>query len=88
MRILILVPELHGNAIVRVRKQLFAEPIRFLPLPFRSEEIDDGGRAGEKGVAITPDRVWSVCGGDFGRVSRRTGKKGRVCCQLFLVWVV
>lgn len=34
--ILILVPELHGDAIVRERKELFAETIRLLFLEFRA----------------------------------------------------
>ena len=54
MRVLILVPELDGDAIVGESKELLAQPVVFFFLPFLCEELDDGIATLEEGVPVSP----------------------------------
>lgn len=68
-RILKLVPELHGNAIIGEGEDLLAEPVALFPIPLLSQEVDDGFRSGEKRGAIAPDAVCRVGLRDSGGIS-------------------
>ena len=65
MRVLIFVPELHGNLVVGEAEKFFTEAVRFLFLPLLGQECDDGVRTLEKGTAVAPDAVCGVAGRDF-----------------------
>lgn len=61
----ILVPELHGNLVVREREQFLAKPIILLFLPFGSQKGDDFVMATDELVAVTPDTIRCVGLGDL-----------------------
>jgi hypothetical protein len=46
--VLILVPELHRNAVIRESKELFAESVTVFTLPFGCQELDDRFCAGQE----------------------------------------
>ena len=64
MLIMILVPKVHRDLVIRESKQLFAEPVALLVRPFVGQEGADGGGADEEGGAVAPARGWAVGGGD------------------------
>jgi hypothetical protein len=64
-----LIPELHGNVVVRKRKQLLAQAVAVLARPFGLEKLDNGLVALEEGVPVAPDAVLRVGRGDNGGVS-------------------
>jgi hypothetical protein len=70
-RVLILVPKLHGDAVVSKRKELFAQTVGFFFLPFFVEEGFDLVCALEEGVPVAPDGVGSIRFGYSLRVSER-----------------
>ena len=55
VRVLELVPELHGDPVVREREQLLPQTIPPLALPLRGQELDDALGSGEEGGAVAPD---------------------------------
>lgn len=67
--ILILVPELHGDAVIGEREQLFAETVGMLLLPFLSQKFDYGVGSCEEGSTVAPDAVRGVSCCYFGGVS-------------------
>lgn len=60
MRVLILVPELHRNFVLREGEQLLAEGVVLFLVPFPGQEFDDVGSPGQEFVAVAPDAVWGV----------------------------
>jgi len=58
--ILILVPKLHGDLVVRESEQLLAQPVVLFLGPFGRQERHDLLAALDEVVAIAPDRVWRV----------------------------
>lgn len=66
-RVLVLVPELHGDAVAAVvGEEFLAEAVGALAGPFVGEEGFDGGVAGEEGGAVAPGGGGGVGGGDEG----------------------
>ena len=61
----ILVPELHGNLVVREREQFLTQPIILLFFPFGSQQGDNFIMATDELVAVTPDTVGCIGLGDF-----------------------
>jgi hypothetical protein len=55
-----LVPELHGDLVVREGEQLLPEAVAVLALPFRREELDDLFAPAQEGGAVAPDAVGRV----------------------------
>ncbi|KAK5635778.1 hypothetical protein RRF57_011490 [Xylaria bambusicola] len=55
-----LVPELHGDAVVREREQLLAQTVPLLALPFLGQEDLDLVAARQERVSVAPDRVRRV----------------------------
>jgi len=72
MRILILVPELDRDLILREREQLLAKSVVLLFLPFLGQKVFDCGGPGKEGVAVSPDAVGGVCLSDGFWVPRRS----------------
>jgi len=70
VRILILVPKLHGDLVVGEGEDLFAELVGLLLLPLGGQEGVDGGGALGEDAAVAPDGVGCVALDDF---VRRTG---------------
>lgn len=66
---IVLIPKLHGNAVVRKGKEFLAQPVAVLAGPLALEKLDDGLVALEKGVAVAPDAVLRVRRGDNRGVS-------------------
>lgn len=60
MCILVLIPELHSNLVVRKRKQLLAQAVVLLFPPLLGQEFDYGVCAGQEAVAVAPDGVGCV----------------------------
>jgi hypothetical protein len=59
--ILVLVPELHGNAVVGEGKQFLSQTVRLFLLPFLGQELFDLVGAFDELVPVPPDCVWGVC---------------------------
>lgn len=76
--ILILVPELHGNLVVRESEEFLAQAVGFFFLPFRCEEGDDGVCTLEEVGAVAPDGVGGVGFGDGGGISLKFQMMSRV----------
>jgi hypothetical protein len=58
--ILILVPKLHGNLVVRESEELFAQAVGLLFRPLGCQEVLDGGGALQEVRAVAPDAVGGV----------------------------
>lgn len=58
--ILILVPELHGDLVVREGEELLAQTVVLLLVPLGGQELDDLFAAFQEDVAVAPDRVLGV----------------------------
>jgi hypothetical protein len=71
-----LVLEADRDAVAVERPQVLAQGVLLLACPFRGEEGDDLGAAGEEGVAVAPDGVLGVGEGDFVRVAGVPGVLG------------
>lgn len=59
-RVVPFVPELHGDFVVREGKQLLAQPITLLTLPFLRQERLDLISASQERRAVAPNRVRRV----------------------------
>lgn len=77
VRVLVLVPELHGDAVVAEGEELLAQLIVALFLPLGREESDDGVRPAEKRRAVAPYGVGGVCFGDILGVPGGVNGNGR-----------
>ena len=66
MGVPILIPKLHGDAVLVQRKQLLPQPVFLLLFPFLGQEVLDGGASAEEGGAVAPDGGRGVGLGDFG----------------------
>ena len=60
VHILIFIPKLDCNLVVRKREQLLAQLVIVLFLPFRLQEADNGSAALEEFITVAPDRIFSV----------------------------
>ena len=78
--VLVLVPELHGDAVFIKGEQLLTETVAKLALPFGGQECNDSGFAAEEGGAITPDTIWGIGFGNCLGVSRGRGS-ARMGCE-------
>jgi len=58
-----LIPELHGNLVVGESKELFAQAVLGLALPFGCQEGYDFICALDKGGAVAPNAVFGICFG-------------------------
>jgi hypothetical protein len=58
---LVLVPELHGNAVVAEGEQFLSQSVGLFFLPFLDQELFDLVGALEELVPVPPDCVWGVC---------------------------
>lgn len=67
--VLVLVPELHGDAIIAERKEFLAKAIVVLSLPFGCQKLNNILGAREERGSVTPDARRSISLRDAGRVS-------------------
>lgn len=58
--ILILIPELHGNLVVRESEELFAQAVGLLLHPLGCQEVLDSGGSLQEVGAVAPDAVGGV----------------------------
>lgn len=58
--ILILIPELHGNLVVRESEELFAQAVGLLLRPLGCQEVLDSGGSLQEVGAVAPDAVGGV----------------------------
>ena len=63
--ILILIPKLDRNSILREGEELLAQLVVRLPLPLRSQEGNDFGGAFDERRAIAPDAIGCISQCDF-----------------------
>ena len=57
MRILVLIPELHGDLVIGEGEELFAQLVVVLFAPLPDQEVDDLFAAVDEPVAVAPDAV-------------------------------
>lgn len=59
--VLVLIPELDGDLVVRESEELLSQLVTLLPLPLARQEVDNLLGSGEKLVTVAPDAVGCVC---------------------------
>lgn len=60
MRILVLVPELHGDFVIGEREKLLSQPVALFLLPLLGEEAFDRCSANDEAGSIAPYAVWCI----------------------------